>query len=646
MSQSEQQQETATDLAISAINNSISVMQSLVSKTRNIVYDSTLNKTKVYGHTNFEELNVLGNAVSLNGHTHKTNDITRDITETVLNNEEEEVEQVVATIGLNTILDDKADIGHTHAISEITNLQTTLDGKAATSHNHNTTYARLSYDNTFTGSNTFTQNLKVLNGELTAYRGIAIYFGRSVGNKLCVELSYIYMSSLENCYLNIGLRNNIGLRMYYNKIEALLPITSTTTIVGSNVKSDNETRLAAVESGLSNHTHSSADISNWATATQNFAKLDSANTFTGANTFTQHLKVLNGELTAYSGLSLYFGRSLETKLCGEVSYTYMSSLDNCYLSIGLRNNIGLRMYYDKITPLLPIESTTTIVGSNVKSNNETRLAACETALSGKASSSHTHAIRDITNLQSSLNDKSNVGHSHSIDKIIDLQTTLNGKAASSHTHAISDITDLQTTLNSKANSSIELPIPMEEWSDIQYDVSELSSGVVTVQFLSSIYPDTTTKTITFTYERNGVETDLTIGFSWGYFNSCSDSTHFTIAYENSTLTITSSYTNITSFTFKNTTLNTYYNTSLTGCCQDMWRNKANSSDLQTTIDNAITAALERVYPVGSLYISMNSTDPSTVLGFGIWRRMYNTQLYVDGDVNIEVYTWVRTISFT
>ena len=92
---------TETDLAIAAINNSISVINSLASKVHNIVYDSTLNKTKIYGHTNFEELNVLGSPVALASqipditgkanvsHTHKTDDITRDIT--TINEEEEEV---------------------------------------------------------------------------------------------------------------------------------------------------------------------------------------------------------------------------------------------------------------------------------------------------------------------------------------------------------------------------------------------------------------------------------------------------------------------------------------------------------------------------------------------------------------------------
>ena len=54
-----------TDLVVAAINNSINVINDLASKAHNIVYDSTLNKTKIYGHTNFEELNVLGKPVAL-----------------------------------------------------------------------------------------------------------------------------------------------------------------------------------------------------------------------------------------------------------------------------------------------------------------------------------------------------------------------------------------------------------------------------------------------------------------------------------------------------------------------------------------------------------------------------------------------------
>ena len=49
--------------------------------------------------------------------------------------------------------------------------------------------------------------------------------------------------------------------------------------------------------------------------------------------------------------------------------------------------------------------------------------------------SHTHAISDITNLQSTLNGKASSNHTHPISDITNLQSTLDGKASSNHTHA-------------------------------------------------------------------------------------------------------------------------------------------------------------------------------------------------------------------
>ena len=83
---------TDTDVAIAAINNSISVINSVAARVSNIVYDSTTNKTKVYGHTNFEELNVLGSPVALQSQlTTKANvSHTHDIDDVILTYEEEE----------------------------------------------------------------------------------------------------------------------------------------------------------------------------------------------------------------------------------------------------------------------------------------------------------------------------------------------------------------------------------------------------------------------------------------------------------------------------------------------------------------------------------------------------------------------------
>ncbi len=74
----------------------------------------------------------------------------------------------------------------------------------------------------------------------------------------------------------------------------------------------------------------------------------------------------------------------------------------------------------------------------------------QTALDGKAASSHTHAIANVTGLQTALDGKSATGHSHAIADTTGLQTALDGKASSVHGHTIGDTTGLQTALDGKA----------------------------------------------------------------------------------------------------------------------------------------------------------------------------------------------------
>lgn len=76
-------------------------------------------------------------------------------------------------------------------------------------------------------------------------------------------------------------------------------------------------------------------------------------------------------------------------------------------------------------------------------------------------SAHTHAIADVTGLQTALDGKQAAGsyaaaaHGHSIADVTGLQAALDGKqaagsyAAASHTHVISDVTGLQTALDGK-----------------------------------------------------------------------------------------------------------------------------------------------------------------------------------------------------
>ncbi|KAI5520929.1 organellar and viral DNA polymerase type B, partial [Trichomonas vaginalis G3] len=57
--------------------------------------------------------------------------------------------------------------------------------------------------------------------------------------------------------------------------------------------------------------------------------------------------------------------------------------------------------------------------------------------------------------------------------------------------------------------------------------------------------------------------------------------------------------------------------------QDLYDKKADKTELQTLK----TQILETLYPIGSIYTSMNSTNPATVLGFGTWQQIVDKFLY-------------------
>jgi hypothetical protein len=94
-------------------------------------------------------------------------------------------------------------------------------------------------------------------------------------------------------------------------------------------------------------------------------------------------------------------------------------------------------------------------------DHEVRIADIELALPLKSDVGHTHAIADVSNLQTQLNGKADVGHTHTgvyapfihghpVSEIIGLQGALDDKANVVHSHSISDVNNLQTELNSKA----------------------------------------------------------------------------------------------------------------------------------------------------------------------------------------------------
>lgn len=103
------------------------------------------------------------------------------------------------------------------------------------------------------------------------------------------------------------------------------------------------------------------------------------------------------------------------------------------------------------------EANKTVVDSSLSSSstNPVQNKIVTNALNGKANSSHSHSISNITNLQSALDSKSETGHTHD-DRYYtetEMNTKLNGKANSSHTHTASQISDLTVSTHILANGA-------------------------------------------------------------------------------------------------------------------------------------------------------------------------------------------------
>lgn len=82
--------------------------------------------------------------------------------------------------------------------------------------------------------------------------------------------------------------------------------------------------------------------------------------------------------------------------------------------------------------------------------------ALETAVNGKAAASHTHTQADVSGLADALSGKADATHTHSqyatSAALAAMQTTVNGKASASHTHALSGVTGLEAALDGKSDS--------------------------------------------------------------------------------------------------------------------------------------------------------------------------------------------------
>ncbi|EAX79137.1 hypothetical protein TVAG_205140 [Trichomonas vaginalis G3] len=173
--------------------------------------------------------------------------------------------------------------------------------------------------------------------------------------------------------------------------------------------------------------------------------------------------------------------------------------------------------------------------------------------------------------------KADKNHTHTIANITNLQETLNRKSDVGHTHTIANIANLQEKLDDKADKNhthdFFATVGIE---NIEGTVEETGGDVLNWKppnFPQGLTSDEDITTMKYIRCRNV------------YVMEDENNVKFT--------------------------------------AQDLYDKKADKTELQTLK----TEMLQTLYPIGSIYTSMNSTRPEVVLGFGTWTQIVDRFLY-------------------
>ena len=317
-----------------------------------------------------------------------------------------------------TAWNNKANSTHTHTIANITNLQDTLDGKAASSHTH--TKSQIT-DFPSSIKNPTSLSIQLNGGTATSYDG---------SNAKSINITPAGIGAAASSH--------------------------THTIA-------NVTGLQAVLDGkaASSHTHGDADITSvnaskiTGTISIDHLPQGALDRLVRVDDDTARFKLTTenvqlGDTVKVKSSGLMYYVVDESKLGEEAGYEPYTA--------GSATSVPWSGVTGKPSTFTPSAHTHTIA-------NITNL---QTVLDGKAASSHTHTKSQITDFPTSIKNPTSVviklnggttegtnmfTYDGSAAKSINITPAGIGAAASSHTHAIGNVTGLQSALDGKAASS-------------------------------------------------------------------------------------------------------------------------------------------------------------------------------------------------
>lgn len=384
--------------------------------------------------------------------------------------------------GLQTALDGKAAASHGHAIADVTGLQDALNAKAAASHTHsiaNITGLQDALDAKAAASHTHTiANITglqtALDGKAAASHGHAVADVTGLQDALDGKAAASHTHAISEI---TGLQTALDAKLSLSGGTLTGGLSGTTATFSTSVFVGNQTGLTSGALRVGGDIVASGTI--YAT---DFVLQGGAGGSPGIGISLNQLDDVTltdsatGEYLRYNG-SAWVDSAIQTADLGSgtannttflrgdrtwavaslvgvlddlTDVTITSAAEGQVLRRGASQWVNSALAISDITNL-----TTTLAGKAATSHTHaiSDITDLQTTLDAKAAASHTHAISHVTGLQDALDGKAATSHTHAISAITGLQTALDGKAASSHTHGISDVTGLQTALDGKAAAS-------------------------------------------------------------------------------------------------------------------------------------------------------------------------------------------------